>query len=264
MGSINPVFLLPEKLSQSAGDIAAMYAASITLSVGQFCTNPGLIIGIKSDALNNFINQLGEKIKQIAPAAMLHQGIADAYVAKKTKALQQANVTTVAESTQQALPNQGQPTIATVDATTFLTNKLLHEEVFGPYSLIVQCADSNEMLTVAEHVEGQLTSTVMATENDIKQHDALVGVIQNVCGRIIMNGVPTGVEVCYSMQHGGPFPATTDSRFTSVGADGIKRFARPMSFQNWPNDLLPDELKNNNPLNIWRMVNNEWTKGEIF
>jgi len=118
----------------------------------------------------------------------------------------------------------------------------------------------NEMIDVAKHLEGQLTSTLMATENDIRSNDELVEAVKNICGRFILNGVPTGVEVCLSMHHGGPFPATTDSRFTSVGADGIKRFARPISFQNWGNGLLPDELKNENPLNIWRTVNNQLTK----
>ncbi len=263
MGSINPVFLLQEKLNQSAFDIAKMYAASITLGVGQFCTNPGLIIAIQSNALNNFINCLAEEIKQIAPATMLHQGIANAYADKKAKALQQHNVTTVAESIMQPAPNQGQPTIATVDAKTFLENKILHEEVFGPYSLIVQCENEDEMLAIAQHLEGQLTSTLMATENDIIKNDKLIEAVKNLCGRIIINSVPTGVEVCYAMQHGGPFPATTDSRFTSVGADGIKRFARPLSFQNWNDNLLPDELKNTNPLNIWRMINNEWTNRRV-
>jgi len=123
--------------------------------------------------------------------------------------------------------------------------------------LVIRCKDMNEMTEVAKHLEGQLTSTLMATEDDIKNNDELVEAIKNICGRFILNGVPTGVEVCLSMHHGGPFPATTDSRFTSVGADGIKRFARPIAFQNWPNSLLPDELKDENPLKIWRTINNE-------
>lgn len=121
----------------------------------------------------------------------------------------------------------------------------------------------NEMLSVAHALEGQLTSTLMATDNDIIQNEKLVEAIKNICGRLIMNNVPTGVEVCLSMQHGGPFPATTDSRFTSVGADGIKRFARPIAFQNWTDNLLPDELKNSNPLKIWRTVDNELSNSEI-
>lgn len=118
----------------------------------------------------------------------------------------------------------------------------------------------NEMNQVALNLEGQLTSTLMATNNDILNNDELIEVIKNICGRFILNNVPTGVEVCSSMQHGGPYPASTDSRFTSVGADGIKRFARPIAFQNWPDKLLPDELKNSNPLNIWRRVNDQITK----
>ncbi len=140
----------------------------------------------------------------------------------------------------------------------------MHQEVFGPYSLVIRCKDKNEMVEVAKHLEGQLTSTLMATDNDILSNEELVEAVKNICGRFILNGVPTGVEVCLSMQHGGPFPATTDSRFTSVGADGIKRFARPIAFQNWENKLLPDELKNENPLHIWRTVNNELTKEEII
>jgi NADP-dependent aldehyde dehydrogenase len=119
------------------------------------------------------------------------------------------------------------------------------------------------MLEIVKKLEGQLTATLMATENDVKTHDALVEAVKNICGRFILNNVPTGVEVCLSMQHGGPYPATTDSRFTSVGADGIKRFARPVAFQNWSDSLLPDELKNSNPLKIWRTVNNEFTKNAV-
>ena len=260
MGSINPVFLLPEKLESSAEEVAKMYAGSITLGVGQFCTNPGLIIGIEGEALERFIEVLGNEIKGIAPAKMLHAGIAKAYVEKKTLALEQAGVSEVAASLAQADTLSGQPTIATASAATFLDNPVLHQEVFGPYSIVIQCKNMDEMLEVTKHLEGQLTCSIMATETEVKQYDELIYTIQNICGRFILNGVPTGVEVCLSMHHGGPFPATTDARFTSVGADGIKRFARPIAFQNWPNGLLPDELKDENPLQIWRTVNNELTK----
>jgi NADP-dependent aldehyde dehydrogenase len=120
-----------------------------------------------------------------------------------------------------------------------------------------------EMIEVVKHLEGQLTATLMATDNDITGNNELVEEVKNICGRFILNSVPTGVEVCLSMQHGGPYPATTDARFTSVGADGIKRFARPVAFQNWSNHLLPEELKNENPLGIWRTINNELTKKMI-
>ncbi len=159
--------------------------------------------------------------------------------------------------------NEGTATIASTTAQHFIANPLLQQEVFGPYSIIIRCKDIQEMKTVALYLEGQLTCTIMATEDDIRSNEDLVEAIKNLCGRFILNSVPTGVEVCLSMEHGGPFPSTTDSRFTSVGADGIKRFARPIAYQNWPDSLLPDELKNSNPLNIWRTVNNEPGKDTI-
>jgi NADP-dependent aldehyde dehydrogenase len=249
MGSINPVFLLPEKM--------------ITLGVGQFCTNPGLIIGLESRELSTFMDVLGKEISKTAPATMLHPGIFKNYRKKKDDALRQQGVETVAVSETKPQLNQGSPTIAATTGQTFLNNPLLHQEVFGPYSLIIRCKDMKEMLQVANQLEGQLTATLMATENDIRIHEKLVEAIKNICGRFIINSVPTGVEVCLSMHHGGPFPATTDSRFTSVGADGIKRFARPIAFQNWSNDLLPNELKNENPLSICRTINNELTKSSV-
>ena len=260
MGSINPVFLLPEKISQSAADVAKMYAGSVTLGVGQFCTNPGLIIGIEGSDLDLFIDSLGNEIKNVAPGTMLHAGIAKAYSEKRNVALSQSDVTTVAVSNTSASENQGMPTIASATGKAFLNNPVLHQEVFGPYSLIIRCADMKEMIAVTTHLEGQLTATLMATEDDMRNNSAMVEAVKDICGRFILNNVPTGVEVCLSMHHGGPYPATTDSRFTSVGADGIKRFARPIAFQNWNNSLLPDELKDGNPLGIWRTVNNELTK----
>ncbi|MEO7924277.1 MAG: aldehyde dehydrogenase (NADP(+)) [Chitinophagaceae bacterium] len=267
MSSINPVFLLPEKMKTSAADIAKQYAGSITLGVGQFCTNPGLIIGIDNDDLQNFIESLSDEIKKTAPGNMLNPGIFKNYVEKRANSLAQEDVeiVVVAEAEPLVAPptghaGQGMPTIASATAPAFINNPLLHQEVFGPYSLVVKCKDMNEMLEVSRHIEGQLTTTMMATENDIKTHEELVDTVKNICGRFILNSVPTGVEVCLSMQHGGPYPATTDSRFTSVGADAIKRFARPVAFQNWGNTLLPDELKNENPLKIWRTVNDEMKK----
>lgn len=263
MGSINPVFLMPEKLNAEAASIAQQYAGSITLGVGQFCTNPGLIIGIESDALKTFVHDLGNAIQKIDPAPMLHPGIVSAYKKNKNNALLQDDVHLVAESETDVKENEGLPTIATATGQAFLNNPVLHQEVFGPYSIIIRCANMNEMIAVAKNLEGQLTSTLMATENDITGNDELVEAVKNICGRFILNNVPTGVEVCLSQHHGGPFPATTDSRFGAVGADGIKRFARPVAFQNWSNNLLPDELKNENPLGIWRTVNDELSKEKI-
>lgn len=263
MSSINPVFLLPEKLKQSAVDAAKLYAGSITLGVGQFCTNPGLIIGIDNDDLEIFIQILGEEIKRSSPGEMLHTGIFKNYVERRANALAQQDVETIAACEMEPVFNEGTPTVASATAAAFINNPILHQEVFGPYSIVIRCKDTSEMVDVADHIEGQLTATLMATENDIRNNNELVEVVKNICGRFIVNGVPTGVEVCLSMQHGGPFPATTDSRFTSVGADGIKRFARPICYQNWSNELLPDELKNENPLGIWRTINNVLQKQPV-
>lgn len=263
MGSINPVFLLPEKLKNVSKEVCGNLAQSITQGVGQFCTNPGLIIGIESEELQKFIIALGKEIENTIPAKMLHSGIAKAFDEKRNNALHQSNVKAVSVSNTPKKELEGTPTLATATGRDFITNPVLHQEVFGPYSLVIRCADPEEMVEVAKNLEGQLTCTLMATDNDILSNQELVEAVKNICGRFILNGIPTGVEVCLSMQHGGPFPATTDSRFTSVGADAIKRFARPMAFQNWKNKLLPDELKNENPLNIWRTVNNNLTKEVI-
>lgn len=263
MGSINPVYLFPEGLAQRPKDVALQYAQSITLSSGQFCTNPGLIIGIESPELDAFINTLSTAIESIEPATMLHPGIAKAFAGNRAKALMQAGVTTRAVAATPAKENQGIPTIALTDADHFLANPQLKEEVFGPYSLVVICKNPEQMKQVATQMHGQLTSTIIATPTEMQEQQDLVNTITKHCGRIIANGVPTGVEVCLSMQHGGPFPATTDPRYTSVGADGIKRFCRPVCFQNWPDALLPDELKDANPLRIWRTVNNELSQNSV-
>lgn len=263
MSSVNPVFVLPAKLKESPEQLAEQYAGSITLGVGQFCTNPGLIVSIDNADLESFIKDLSVRIHKLAPGDMLNPGIFKNYVEKRANALAQQGVEMVAVSEAEPQLNQGAPTIATVTAEAFIQNPVLHQEVFGPYSLIIRCRDIEDMIQVAQHLEGQLTATLMATAEEAAANNVLVEAVKNICGRFIFNGVPTGVEVCLSMHHGGPYPATTDSRFTSVGADGIKRFARPVSFQNWPNELLPDELKNENPLDIWRTVNNELNRGAI-
>jgi alpha-ketoglutaric semialdehyde dehydrogenase len=248
MGSVNPVFLFNEKLASDTDGIAKMYADSITLGVGQFCTNPGIMVGVDSDYLQSFKHSLGEKMASIQVGNMLHQGIANAYAEKSTTALAQPAIQNVSKT---AAP---QPVLASVSAETFLSNPVLHQEVFGPFSLLVTCKDIAEMQAVAAAMEGQLTCTIIANENEITTNLDLLNTIQSKCGRIIFNGVPTGVEVCHAMQHGGPFPSSTDARFGSVGPDAIKRFARPLSFQNYPDALLPDELKAENPLLINRTV----------
>ncbi|MGF1924494.1 MAG: aldehyde dehydrogenase family protein, partial [Bacteroidia bacterium] len=203
------------------------------------------------------------EIEAIVPSMMLTQGIAANYSQKLEQALMQNGVSLLAKSAVAASEGQGRISVATVNASTFLQDKILHQEVFGPYSLIVKCANEKELAEVAESIEGQLTTTFMATSQDIKEHEGLLVILQEKCGRLIFNNVPTGVEVSLSMHHGGPFPASTDSRFTSVGADGIKRFARPICYQNCDDQFLPDELKNANPLQLFRTVNNVLTKDPI-
>lgn len=260
MSSINPVFLLPGKMKTDAAAVAKMYAGSITLGVGQFCTNPGLLIGLEGPDLQTFVEALATEITALTPGTMLHTGIADNYRIKRAEAIAQAGVETVAVSAVEPGEGQGAPTIAKTSGQTFLSNPVLHREVFGPYSIIVACNTMDEMQQVAAAMEGQLTATLMATDEDIQQYARLNDTILNCCGRLILNGVPTGVEVCYAMQHGGPYPATTDARFGAVGADAIKRFVRPIAFQSWPDAFLPPPLQNSNPLGIWRMVNDEMTK----
>lgn len=263
MGSVNPVFLLPEKMKQEAAILGEQMAASITLGVGQFCTNPGIMVAIDDEALNTFKQQLIGSIQKTMPAKMLHEGIAKNYHQKKSMVFVETSAESLVEIQQEEKTLFAAAQIAIVDASNFLNNPLLHEEVFGPYSILVTCKNEEQMLAVATSLQGQLTVTVMGTKEEINNHRSLLDCLQEKCGRFILNGVPTGVEVCASMQHGGPFPASTDSRFTAVGADGIKRFARPLAYQNWPNELLPDVLKNENPLLVRRMVNNEWQDGTL-
>jgi NADP-dependent aldehyde dehydrogenase len=263
MGSVNPVFILPAKLKQDTASIASMYASSITQSGGQFCTNPGILIGIQNDSLESFKRLLGGQIENVKPVKMLHAGIAKSFHQKRERALAEEGVAVVAITEFDAGEEESIPTLAAVSASKFLENPLLHKEVFGPYSLLIECKDADEMLGVALAMEGQLTTSLLATDDEIKQHPDLVEALKDICGRFVLNGVPTGVEVALSMQHGGPYPATTDSRFTAVGADGIKRFARPVCYQAWTNELLPDELKNENPLGLWRTVNNKLTRSAV-
>jgi 2,5-dioxopentanoate dehydrogenase len=260
MGSINPVFILPGALKARSEKVADMYAASITQSVGQFCTNPGLMMGIQSPALDQFTQQLSDKMKNIAPGTMLHPGIASNFKKNREKALAQKGVTVVAESVDKPKENQAQSTLSTVKAADFLNNPVLVEEVFGPYSLLVKASTIEELTAAVHKLPGQLTATIIGEDDELPQYTEFIQLVMEKAGRVIINGVPTGVEVCPSMHHGGPFPSTTDSRFTSVGTDAIKRFVRPVSFQNFPDALLPAELKQGNPLGIWRTVNSELKK----
>jgi len=255
MGSVNPVFLLPGMLENAAADVAKQYAASLTLGVGQFCTNPGLLFAPDHPSLPAFLEALRAEISGIPAAPMLHGGIAVAYHRNKTAILAHEDVSVLAEVVEQLPDSHGNPVVATTTARAFAANPGLSHEVFGPFGLVITYKHAEELLSIIPQLDGQLTATLLAKPEELEAAQAVVDVLTEKCGRLLLNGFPTGVEVCYAMQHGGPFPATTDSRFTSVGPDAIKRFLRPVSYQNWPDELLPDELKNANPLGVWRTVN---------
>ena len=263
MGSINPVIMLPEALKNRNESLAKTYASSITLGTGQFCTNPGLLLGIKSDGLSSFIQHLSDEIIKIEPSCMLHPNIIGAYESNKKKAMSQPDLTIVATYNSDVKPNYARQTVTTVEGKTFLENPTLHHEVFGPYSMVVQCENAKQLETIISRLEGQLTGTVIADNNEASHYEGVISVLQNRVGRIIYNGVPTGVEVCPSMTHGGPYPSSSDSRFTAVGIHSIKRWVRPFSYQDWPNNLLPKELKNENSLGISRLVNNKQTTDKL-
>ena len=263
MGSINPVVILPTALKTRGEALAKTYASSITLGTGQFCTNPGLLLGIKSEELTKFIQNLSEEIIKIEPSCMLHPNIIDAYESNKQKALTQPELSLVTTYGEEVRTYYAKQTITTVEGFMFLKNPTLHQEVFGPYSMVVQCENANQLETIISKLEGQLTGTLIAESGEASLYPEIVSALQNRVGRMIYNGVPTGVEVCPSMTHGGPYPSSTDSRFTAVGIHSIKRWIRPFSYQDWPNELLPKELKNENPLGIIRLVNNKLTVDKI-
>ncbi|MCM4168213.1 Alpha-ketoglutaric semialdehyde dehydrogenase 2 [Arenibacter antarcticus] len=263
MGSINPVVALPEVLEEKSAYWAAQYAGSITMGAGQFCTNPGLIIGIKGAGFTNFITKLSAEIEKIEPTCMLHPNIHEGYERGKQELSKQPNIKEVASFKDTIAPNYAAQKVVTVEAGDFLANPILHREVFGPFSIVVQCTDKEELVKVIDHLEGQLTGTILGTEGEIKNFPEVANAMVNRVGRIIFNGVPTGVEVCPSMMHGGPFPASTDSRFTSVGTSAIKRWVRPVSFQSWPEELLPEALRNSNAQGIMRLVDGEYTDRNI-
>jgi 2,5-dioxopentanoate dehydrogenase len=262
MGSINPVVILPNALKNRREDLAKTYAGSITLGTGQFCTNPGLLLAIKSEELTHFISKLSEEIVKIEPTCMLHPNIIGAYENNKSKMMSQSGIIVASDFEKDVQTNYARQVITTVEGHTFLENTNLHQEVFGPFSMVVQCHDKEQLKLIISKLEGQLTGTLIA-DDEASNYSELISALQNRVGRIIYNGVPTGVEVCPSMVHGGPYPASTDSRFTAVGINSIKRWVRPFSYQDWPNELLPDELKNENPLGISRLVNNKQTQNKI-
>jgi NADP-dependent aldehyde dehydrogenase len=263
MGSVNPVLILPDKIKTDTESLAVTIAGSINLGAGQFCTNPGVLVVLKSEETEVFKSALVKQVRALVPQPMLHGNIHDNYRQKVEALASGTPVAKIAESDTASLELKGRPVVAKVSGLDFIANPHLAEEIFGPFSLLIECDDEAALLQVLKTFGGQLTASVFGMPADFVRFRKHIEVLQEVVGRLIFNGVPTGVEVCYAMHHGGPFPSTTDSRFTSVGVDAIKRFVRPVSFQDAPDDYLPDELKNGNPLNIRRRVDGELTKKTI-
>lgn len=262
MGSVNPVVFLQHALSEKAEHWADQYTTSITAGVGQFCTNPGLLFGIKSAALDQFTEMLGTKMKAVRDFEMLNETIYHNYANKKAEVLKSEGVSLIAEGEQQKNAS-GVVTLAKVSSQDFKANPLLHQEVFGPFSMMVVCEDEHDLLETIDLLEGQLTATIIAEVGDYEASKKLLNVLQHKAGRVCFNNVPTGVEVCHSIVHGGPFPSTTDARFTSVGHGAILRWVRPVAYQNFPQELLPNRLKNENISNAYRIVNDQLSQESI-
>ncbi len=250
MGSLNPLFVLPGALKKRGEQIATGLAGSVSLGTGQFCTKPGLVIGQRSPALDQFVSRLGEELTRVPKGLMLNETISKRFEESLAKA-------------KDYLQAEGGAYLLVTDGKKFNEEHALHQEIFGPATLLVQCETAEELLESAEQLEGQLTATIHAEPDDDALSGSLIRVLQEKAGRIVWNSYPTGVEVAPSMHHGGPYPATTDCRFTSVGTAAIQRFARPVCYQGLPQAMLPAELQGLNPRKIWRLVNGNLTKDGV-
>jgi len=243
MGSTNPTFLLQGALAERSGTTADGLFQSVTLGVGQFCTCPGLVLAVESPELGTFAEALRSKFQQGKVGAMLTPSIARSYRQASERLTGLNGVTTFRDSSSDVRPTEAQPTLFETTDAAFLNNAELQHEVFGPATVLVRCSSSAAMLEVAQRLEGSLTATIHGTQKDLEENRALITSLMRKAGRLVHNGFPTGVEVCASMQHGGPYPATSDPRFTSVGTAAIQRFARPICFQDFPSEFLPGELR---------------------
>jgi len=250
MSSLNPVLIMPGALRERRAEIVKGLTGSVTLGVGQFCTKPGVVLGLRGSDFEEFTSALGNALAKAEAAPMLYPGIEE----RLKKSLQK---------TQPYLRVSQAAHLLVAKAKEFRENHLLQEEIFGPATLLVECENEAEVLKTIESLPGQLTATVHLTPDEEESSRAFLEAFTEKAGRVLLNGYPTGVEVCPSVQHGGPYPATTDSRFTSVGTAAILRFARPVCFQNFAEKLLPAELQNANKLRIWRQINGRLTKDDV-
>lgn len=243
MGSINPVFLMQDALKNRGADLGAAFVASLTAGTGQFCTNPGLVVALEGAGMEAFIAAAVNALSSQDEGVMLTRGMADSYRKKVGELSAKEGVELLAQSKGEGETTRAKGMFFRVSYSSFMKNSSLHNEVFGPCSLLVTCSSFEEMLSLARYLEGQLTVTFQMDAGDMSSARALLPIIEDKAGRILVNGWPTGVEVCSAMVHGGPFPATTDGRFTSVGGDAIERFLRPVCYQNFPVELLPADLR---------------------
>jgi 2,5-dioxopentanoate dehydrogenase len=253
MSSVNPFFVLPGALAKRAEAIATGFIESVTLGVGQFCTNPGIVLLLDGPNKQPFIDAAAKALAQKGAQTMLTAGIANAYKDSVSQRGELNGVQSIAQGQQSDASCSALPVLFQTNAMQFLATAQLEDEIFGPTSLIVTCSDIAEMVKVAEYIEGQLTATLQIEPEDYELARQLLPTLERKAGRILANGYPTGVEVCHAMVHGGPYPATSDARATSVGAMAIERFLRPVCYQDLPAGLLPESLHDDNPLKLLRI-----------
>lgn len=265
MSSINPVFILPGAMKERGAEIAKGLHASVTLGAGQFCTKPGVIVVGDDAGASEFAANVRGLMKASGEFTLLTSRIHEAYRSGVGARSREVKTGQVLQSTENAEANGFQVGTALfeTDAAAFLQNADLHSEIFGPSTLLVRHGSRDELLAITRGLEGHLTATIHGTEDDLRAFADLVAILETKVGRLIFNGYPTGVEVCHAMVHGGPYPATSDGRSTSVGTQAIYRFARPVCYQDFPDASLPNELKNENPLGIWRLVDGQMMRGEL-
>jgi NADP-dependent aldehyde dehydrogenase len=262
MSSVNPVFILPGALKQHE-KIAADLTASYTLGAGQFCTKPGMVFLPTEPESSNLVEELRKRAADLAPFTMLTTGIAAQYQRGLKQRTESDHARAIAVSSQPETSASTAAALFEADVEQLLNDPSLSEEIFGPTTLLVRSSSREQILQAAQGLKGHLTATLIGTEEDLAANGDLITILERKVGRVIFNGYPTGVEVCHAMVHGGPYPATSDGRSTSVGSQAIFRFARPVCYQNLPQAALPEEIKNTNSLGILRMVNGTMTRDSV-
>jgi len=264
LGSTNPVYLLAQSLEENAENIAESFLASLMMGVGQFCTSPGMLIAIKGSAMDRLLATLAEKVPTLGAGSLLTAGICDSYNKLCAQRTQLTSLKTIAKGTSgDSTASQAQVALFSVDASDYLANAELEEEVFGPSTLVISCDDEAQMMAVAASMKGHLTAAIFAVDADQAAAATLLPILQQRIGRVLFDGYGTGVELSSAMSHGGPYPSSSASQTTSVGTRAIERFTRPLCYQNTPDALLPPELKNANPNGIMRLINDQWSDQAI-